>query len=479
MIVRDKIYINVDLLGRDITELCALFTYKNPEFYKRKRLKFSTKNLNETLIHYKIETIDGVRTLVLPRGGLKKVLNFFKLKGLPIRIADERLSFPPIDCGLKNTTLEDQQERVIVALIENEGGLIQMPTGAGKTISVLGLIAKLKQPTLIIVHEHRLRSQWELEIKERLGGNFVLGRYDGESHQEGDICTAIINTVSMLQKNDKSILDKFGLVICDETHRVPSDSWLIVMHNSASKYRVGVTATVGRKDGKEILTYDIVGDIILDVSASEVQHRITSFEYQIVNTNLNFTIPQKKRWTGHKQEKVIDNTALINILTEMHARNAIILEHVAQSIEDGYYPIVATDRVAHARFLNEKLISLGYKTVLLIGDTRKNIQWDTVRSDTSIQCIVATNPIISEGLDIPPASALHLTTPSSNHPKLTQRIGRIRRQCDNKPIPKVFDYVDNLAYFIDEEGDKKYFLTYSAKSRLKLYKILQTEYEKN
>jgi len=467
MIVRDKIYIPIDTLGRKITGLVDLFTYKNPEYYRKKRLKLSVKKTSQTLIHYSVSHLDNMRCLFLPRGGLKRVLDYYKEHDLLVRIADERIELLTIDCHLKNTTLEPQQDKIIKTLIDNEGGLIQMDTGGGKTISILGLIAKLKQPTLIVVHEHKLRGQWEEEIENRLGGNFVLGRYDGDEKREGNICTAVINTLYNMVESGSDILNQFGLIIGDECHRFSSNMWLGVMHRSSSKYRVGVTATVERKDGNHILTLDIVGDMLLDITASEVKHRITTFEYEMIDTNISFEIPTRNRWTGHQREDVLDITAAISLLAGHEERNGIILEHISRDIEAGYIPLVLSDRVAHSKYLHKRLQEFGYNSVLLIGATRKKTNWTEIRKDESVQVVVASSSIAAEGLDYPRLSSLHITTPTSNLPKLKQKVGRIRRFIEGKPVPVVRDYVDNKAFVM--EDTPKYVLKYSALNRKKFY----------
>src|SRR5690606_7083083 len=100
----------------------------------------------------------------------------------------------------------------------------------------------------------------------------------------------------------------------------------------------------------------------------------------------------------------------------------------------------------HCKFLYQRLVSLGYKGILLISATRKSTNWEEIRKDTSVQVIVAQSSIAAEGLDYPRLSALHLTCPTSNLPKLEQKLGRIRRVCEGKLPPRIYDYVDNLVY---------------------------------
>ena len=174
---------------------------------------FSVAKVPPFIQHYTFQKYEDENCIVLPRGALERVAEFLKKENLSFRWEDRRVSRKSIDVSITNVTLEPQQLQLIDILLQNEGGLIEMDPGGGKTLMCLGLIDRIKQPTLIIVHEHRLRSQWEHEIKQRLQGNFTLGRYDGDKHIDGDIVIAIVNSAYNLHKEDSSFFAKFGLGI--------------------------------------------------------------------------------------------------------------------------------------------------------------------------------------------------------------------------------------------------------------------------
>lgn len=476
MILRDKIYINTAELGYKISSLCELFTYKNPEIFHKKRLKLSIRNVPPYLYHYKLADTDGKKILQIPRGGLPRVIAFYKQNNLPFRLIDQRIERLPIDVHLIDTTLDKQQERVVNVLLQNDGGLIEVSPGGGKTISMLGLISILKQPTLIITHEHRLSAQWMTEIRSRLGGTYTLGKYDGDIKEDGDIVVGIINSLYNLYQENPGFFDKFGTIIVDETHHLPAEMFLSVLNNMPAKYRIGVTGTVKRKDQKELLTFDVLGKILIKFDAGDLKHRITTFDYRIVNTNIRMEIPTIFRWTGQKREDVLNMTELLTKLVENNDRNAIILKEAIDLIQTGYFPLILSDRVQHNEYLHEQLNTLGIKTVLMIGKTRKKTNWDVIRNDQTIQCIVANSKIASEGLDLPRLSALLLTCPSTNVHKLKQQIGRIRRVCEGKPLPMVIDFCDNLACTRSED-DPNYLLRHTARTRIRFYEKLKNEYD--
>ena len=470
--VKDKVYItsnNSSLL----LDLSTLFIYPNPEYQEKQRLNLSVYNTPIQLKHFRLESNGSAKVLVVPRGGLPKVTKFLKERSIAYRILDERESGYTCDIQLVNTQPEAHQEKIAEMLIKNEGELIEAPPGAGKTIAMLYLVSKLKTSTLILMHEHRLKQQWLQEIHSRLSGSFTLGEIDGEKKDIGDITVAIIHSVYRMIEQDSTFLNKFGVVIIDECHRIPATMYLKVLNNLPSRYRIGVTGTVQRKDGREILLYDVLGEPIYKITESSVNHRVVSFDVKPIYTNISLESPCIVR----RGESTLDYTKLLSFLVKNEERNSIILNNIEDSIQQGYFPLVLTDRVSHSKYLYNKLCEKGYKVILLIGETRAKMDWSKIREDNSIQCIVAQSQIASEGLDLPKLSAIHLTCPSSNKPKLKQKIGRIRRYMEGKKTPPlVYDYIDNNVYLVNTSGSTSYVLRSIGLMRLKYYRQLQNEY---
>jgi superfamily II DNA or RNA helicase len=476
MIISDKIYINVSEIENYVAEICRLFTYKNPDYYRKKRLKLSVKNISPSLYNYKLENMNGIKYLILPRGCLSRLKEYFTRNNVRIRTLDKRLTLPPIDCHLVNTILEPQQELLIKTLVDNEGGLFEMPPASGKTKSSMGLISVIKQPTLVVVHETNLQKQWVEEIKKSLSGDFKIGLWGEGKREGGDVDVGLIQTLHLQVDLDRTFLDRYGMIIVDECHRSACVTFLKVLNNSKAKYRIGITGTVERKDGLDILTKDIIGPVLMSIPEGQIKHRITNFEFKIINTDVSIKLPSRKRWTGNKKESMLDISESINLLTKNEKRNILILDEIIKDIEDGYLPLVLSDRKEHVLYLDKRLRELGYNSKTLIGGRNKNENWEETRSDSTIQVFVASTKKAEEGLDIPPLSSIHLTCPSSNYPKIKQRIGRIRREVEGKNLPKVTDYVDNLVYFEDQNGEKQHILMYGAKNRIKFYRKLQQDY---
>jgi superfamily II DNA or RNA helicase len=92
----------------------------------------------------------------------------------------------------------------------------------------------------------------------------------------------------------------------------------------------------------------------------------------------------------------------------------------------------------------EKIAYHGLKVELLSGQLAPEQRSEVVEGvlNGSVEVLVATLQLISEGFDCPGLSTLFLTTPISFEGRLLQVIGRVMRPAENKRA-RVFDYVDD------------------------------------
>lgn len=128
-------------------------------------------------------------------------------------------------------------------------------------------------------------------------------------------------------------------------------------------------------------------------------------------------------------------------------RDEMIVKDVIESIEEGRFPIILTERREHLKILEERLKGeVEHLTVLQGGlrpKTRKEIM-DALK-ETSVngsKAILATGSYIGEGFDEPRLDTLFITMPISFKGKLVQYAGRLHREYQGKKDVCIYDYVD-------------------------------------
>ena len=206
--------------------------------------------------------------------------------------------------------LRDYQLPIVDAYMkaaqEKGGGLLELHTGAGKTVCGLRIISKIKRKTLIIVHKEFLLRQWVERIEQFLP-TAKVGRIQGSIIDiEGkDIVIGMLQSLSMKDYDIKLFKD-FGLTIVDEVHHISSEVFSRALFKIVTRYTLGLSATLTRKDGLTKVIKMFLGDVVFSkkrkgenkvlVKAIEYISNDNEFDNEVLNWRgqVNYTSMIKK-----------------------------------------------------------------------------------------------------------------------------------------------------------------------------------------
>lgn len=331
-------------------------------------------------------------------------------------IVDKRklapMSFP--HCSF---TLRDSQQAVYDAVDDN--CIINAFPSWGKTFTGIAIASKLAQKTLIVTHNVNLRRQWEAEVKSVTGerpGIIGSGRLEIDK-------PIVIGNVQTLYRNIPLIQKEFGTLILDEMHHVSAATFSRIVDANHARYKIGLSATVNRKDGKHVVFRDYFGNTIF--RPPEENMLIPSVD--IVKTDIRFPDGARTPWADRV-------TALTQ--TEQYIHLVAVLASSYAAI--GHKVLVVCDRVI---FLQNIANLIGDKAVCVIGpvlqEDRDVLQNQILMGEKEVLC--GTQSIYSEGISIANLSCVILGTPLNNDPLLEQLIGRICRKEVDKLNPIVVD----------------------------------------
>ena len=171
----------------------------------------------------------------------------------------------------------------------NGSALIELWTGAGKTVLGLKIIEVLKKKTIIFVHKTFLKNQWIERIQQYLP-NARIGSIQGQNIdiENKDIVLAMIQSVSMKTYND-NLFDSFGLSIYDECHHMSSEVFCNCLKKCNTLYGLGLSATMNRKDGLSNVFKMYLGDICYKhcKKGSEDEVLVKAIEFNIDDDEYN------------------------------------------------------------------------------------------------------------------------------------------------------------------------------------------------
>ena len=259
-------------------------TYTNPEYVSAKRYsRYGNIRIPQYLTYY--EKIP--HGLIVPVGYDCTSVVFKSFY-------DFRTKSPCITPPFVLTLREDQKEAVEAYIRENTkpytiNGMIQMPTGKGKSICGLYLASYLKQRTLVIVHKTDLVRGWMKDAELAFNNKVTCGVYGNSKKKLGDFITiATVQTLNRLSDEEiDELKDYFGFVIIDEAHHCPASSYDLINLFSA-RYKCGLTATPERKDGLANLMTDFLGDFCYRYEMRDSEKDILPVDVYIKKPNVYF-----------------------------------------------------------------------------------------------------------------------------------------------------------------------------------------------
>jgi len=411
--------------------LRRLASFSNPVFFKTQALRFSTHGIPRFISCARIE--QGY--LALPRGCLDDALALLKENNIDVQIDDKRELGTKLSGMKPLLTLRKNQQAAVKEMSKHDAGILHAPTAFGKTVTAIGMIAKRKANTLILVHNRQLLDQWQERLCSFLPNTEIGVICGGKKKPSGIIDIATYQ--SLINKKDNTIspmVQDYGHVIVDECHHVSAPRFEMVLNEVRAKYVLGLTATPERQDGHQKIIFMAAGPIRHKVKSSSVE----KFE-QEVQTHQLYDTPPLHLTRSEERPKITDAYRWI---MENEARTQRIVSDVINSVREDRHPIVLTERREHAETINNLLKESGVNSVILKGAMRAAERKRVDEYLHSAQVVVATGKYVGEGFDLPILDTLFLAMPIAWKGSLAQYAGRIHRESDGKTQVTIHDYVD-------------------------------------
>jgi len=418
-----------EVSAKVVERLRLALTFPNPAYLERVRMGLSVGVEPETLCL--LEERDGV--VRIPRGAIHALKRAAAASAVAVACEDAR-GFPsaPIERP-RELPLREYQARAVDKLARVTQGTVVIPCGGGKTRVGMGAIARLRSPTLILVHTLDLAEQWLAELRDNLG--IEAGLIGDGTEQVAPVTVAIVQAlVRWDPKKLDAFLAAFGLMIVDEAHHTPANTFRQVIDRCPAKYRLGLTATPEREDGLTPLLELFLGERLVLVSHDELVAAGVLAVPEIRSIESGFDFPY---------ESAADFAPMLAALAADEARNALIADRVAEQAIAGHTCLVLSGRVDHCELLAAAIVERGAQAVVLtgrVGRKRRAALLDGARSG-NVPVLVATS-LADEGLDLPRLSRVFLAFPSRARGRTAQRLGRLMRPHPDKPDAVLFDFVD-------------------------------------
>jgi superfamily II DNA or RNA helicase len=155
-----------------------------------------------------------------------------------------------------------QREALAAWLGAGGRGVVVLPTGAGKTQVAMMAMTARPRSTLVVVPTIDLLNQWfdvlSMTFRSELGES-EIGIVGGGYHDVRDITVITYDSAHLTMDR---IGARFGLVVFDECHHLPSEAYATAARMCLAPFRLGLSATPERADGLDALYPELVGPVV-------------------------------------------------------------------------------------------------------------------------------------------------------------------------------------------------------------------------
>jgi superfamily II DNA or RNA helicase len=312
------------------------------------------------------------------------------------------------------------------------------------TVLSLSIISELKKKTLVIVNKEFLMNQWIERIAEFLPSARV-GRIQGQiiDIENKDIVLGMLQSISM-KDYDTEVFSSFGLTIIDEVHHISSEVFSRALFKIVSKYMLGLSATMERKDGTTTVFKMFLGDVAFKGEHTE-KHNVSVRGIEYITNDHVFN---EVECDFRGQPKY---STMITKLCSFGPRSDFIVGVVKDLLEEE--PDSQIMILAHNRNLLEYLYDMiEYKKIATVGYYLGGMKEKDLKITETRQVVIATYAMAAEALDIKTLSCLVMATPKTD---IVQSVGRILRMKHRNP--RVVDIIDKHDLFQRQWGQRKKF----------------------
>lgn len=332
-------------------------------------------------------------------------------------------------------------------------GVVALPTGAGKSFVAELCIARCARNTLVIAPTIDLVNQWHKILSRAFG--LPVGMLGGGQHEIREIT---VSTYDSAYLHLDRYGDRFGLVIFDECHHLPSESYAQIAEMCIAPFRLGLSATPERPDGLHSRLDELVGPMVYAKGIRELSGRVLA-DYEVVRLDVALSPEEQaayeaarltyKRFVANRGIRMGATNGWQQFLREAgrskegraamraHRESRRITHGTASKIEEleeilamneGRRTIVFTNDNATVYRISREL-GIPCITHETGAEERRQI---LERFGQGVYMAVVTSRVLNEGVDIPEAQVGVVLSGSSTVREHVQRLGRILRPSAGK-----------------------------------------------
>ncbi len=378
-----------------------------------------------------------------------------RLRAAHLPYTDKARGYEPLPLSLTREVKPFPHQRQALEAWKRAGqrGIVELPTGAGKTLLAVLAIAQVQRPTLVVVPTLDLMQQWHGVLSAHL--SVPVGQVGGGLKEPGPLTVTTYDSAVLRAEFQGQ---RYGLLICDECHHLPAPSYRFIAEAAIAPMRLGLTATLERQDGGERACVELLGPLVHRSEIHElegeylapyevrrVEVRLTEEEQAkhdtaralylafIRKAGISFSAPEgfarfiaqsqrtpegRAAFTAYREQRRIALTSK----AKLEALWKVLLAHKDERVLVFTEDNETVYALAHRLFVP----ALTHQTPL---PERRELLAAFGSGDLPV---LLTSKVLNEGVDVPEASVGVVLSGSGSVREHVQRLGRILRKRPGK-----------------------------------------------
>jgi len=388
--------------------------------------------------------------------------------GFDQAVEDAARAYPDLhlEPALQIEPREYQQAALNAWREHDRRGSVVLPTGSGKTFLGLQAIADAGVATLVVAPTIDLMNQWHATLTNAFGDQLLegVGVLGGGSHE---ITAITVTTYDSAYRYINEYGDRFGLLIADEEHHLPAPTYRQIPEMSIAPYRLGLTATYERADGKHELLDELIGPVVYEEEVDALAGEYLS-EYETVHMQVELTDDERSQydeeygiyrdyvdshafdlWEEEGYREFLTRTSydpegrralIAKQRSEQTARTAAKKLDTLDTLLKRHHDDRTIIFTANNDFAYE--ISREFIVPCITHQTGTEERTELLeRFRTGEYSMLVTSQVLDEGIDVPAANVGIILSGSASKRQYAQRLGRILRPTDDRQPARLYEII--------------------------------------
>ena len=332
-------------------------------------------------------------------------------------------------------------------------GVVVLPTGAGKTHVAMLAIDEKRRSTLVVAPTLDLVRQWYELLGTTFGG--PIGLVGGGEH---DVRPLTVTTYDSAFLHMEHLGARFGLVVFDECHHLPGPAYALAARACLAPFRLGLTATPERADGRDAELAELIGPICYRKDIVELSGSYLA-DYETERVEVELTPGERAEYDAERaiyRQFVVDQGIRMSSpagwgeFVLRSSRSEAGRRAMAAYLRQRELAFAASAKLEYAENLlhqhrHDRAILFTQDNATAYAIARRFLlpvitHQTKVRERTEILAgladgtytAIVTSKVLNEGIDVPDANVAVVLSGSGSVREHVQRLGRVLRKKGDK-----------------------------------------------